>query len=199
MFIDAEFDLEEMAQEDIETLFKLLHEYCDDENCLTIAKEYGELSYLVGDYENGFLYYGSKDFSCAEDAAKQFVEDGEWGESDKTLVLDIRVRDSYTFCGINYEDVESVETFTVYKEPKTPPCLEGYEHEFVEIAAVPDIGNGAGVISRDFCEHCYTMREIDTYATNPNNGSQGEAVTKYYAKSEHCYEELCENKFGGQS
>lgn len=165
-------------------LFLAKHDYLEDQ-LLKAAKNFAEdctfvsKRYLVGDYELGLIDYPADDFLTQREAAQQFVNDGYWGEVESTLFLDIPVKTIYRFANVEVEDERSATTIRVEVEPEAPPCSSAY-HDFQESKnIVSPIANGGGLIYKDACTHCGIIREINTWATDPNSGTQGEASVRY--------------------
>lgn len=70
-------------------------------------------------------------------------------------------------------------------EPLCPSNEDGHEWTAtVEreggLAENPGVwGNGGGVVIHEHCKHCDMLRVRDTWATNPDDGSQGHETTIY--------------------
>lgn len=70
-------------------------------------------------------------------------------------------------------------------QPDAPECADGHEHSWAAPFSVlggiednPGVwGHGGGVILRRVCRHCGTYKVVDTWATNPSNGTPMESVT----------------------
>jgi hypothetical protein len=62
-------------------------------------------------------------------------------------------------------------------EPEEPWCAEDEpEHRWVD---GPVYGSGGGVCYRQTCRHCGQVRRVDTWATDPCDGSQGHTSVEY--------------------
>ena len=103
----------------------------------------------------------------ARDAAREYVEGGDWGESNSTMFHRIHVA----------LDGEVVDTVTVTTDPAEPPCestTDGHEWHEADVR-----GNGGGVVVTETCTHCGVRKITDTWATNPCNGTQGHTSVRY--------------------
>jgi hypothetical protein len=62
-------------------------------------------------------------------------------------------------------------------DPSEPECAEDEpEHLWVD---GPVYGSGGGVCYRQTCRHCGQVRRVDTWATDPADGSQGHTSVEY--------------------
>lgn len=124
---------------------------------------------------------------CAhEEAAQQYVDGGDWGDSKSTAWIPIRTYRK----GINDEgDIEILdeESHTITIEPVEPDCIDGEEHDWQSpielvggIKENPGVwGNGGGVIINEVCIHCGCGRKTNTWAQNPSTGEQGLRSVEY--------------------
>jgi len=120
------------------------------------------------------------DASSGEDAARQYVEGGDWGdERHRTDWVDVWAwRRAYALD----EDGEVVtlaldrERHTIELPPDEPECSEGRAHEWHERGVR---GHGGGVIITEVCAHCGRYRIIDTWAQRPDTGEQGLESVEY--------------------
>ena len=62
-------------------------------------------------------------------------------------------------------------------DPVEPDCEAGKDHDWRDHD--PARGSGGGVKYSERCEHCGAVRWIDTWATNPANGTQGHRSIEY--------------------
>ena len=71
---------------------------------------------------------------------------------------------------------EGRRTFVrVEVEPSEPECSED-DHDWVD---GPIYGSGGGVAWTSKCRHCGLRRRTDTWASDPQDGSQGHASVEY--------------------
>lgn len=123
------------------------------------------------------------DAESREAAAREYVEDGDWGDGSATVVITIDTYRRAWRLDADSGEIEpeatecDSEVFTL--EPEEPKCSHA-GHDWVApisvvggIAENPGVwGHGAGTRSREFCRHCGVYREIDTWAQH-----DGEAYT----------------------
>lgn len=131
-------------------------------------------------------HYG-EDFEAADDdAALAYAE--EWlrtGDYDRreTLWLDAEVIQLA-------EDGSYGETLgpvSVTLEPDVPPCRGG-EHVWCSphhilggLEENPGVwGHGGGARIKEVCSECGLYKLIDTWATNPSDGTQGHTSVEYF-------------------
>lgn len=60
-------------------------------------------------------------------------------------------------------------------EAEEPDCSED-DHDWRD---GPVYGSGGGVCYRQTCQHCGLVKRVDTWATDPADGSQGHASVEY--------------------
>lgn len=129
-----------------------------------------------------------------QEAAQQYVDDGEWGEIEETSWVNVRVTgpmpeppefdDAST-----HDDEPDNEWIKITLEPDEPECEDGEEHDWqspIEIVGGikenPGVwGHGGGVTMTSVCIHCGTERVIDTWAQDMSDGVQGLESTSYEA------------------
>jgi len=84
-----------------------------------------------------------------------------------------------------YKDGDS-EEFTRVLDPTEPECDEDAHswttpHDIV--GGLPEspgvVGSGGGTRSHEVCKHCGCGRITDTWATNPNDGTEGHTTIEY--------------------
>ena len=73
-------------------------------------------------------------------------------------------------------DDGSVESFRVEINPTAPACADDSEHDYAQTRVV---GNGGGVICREVCPHCGSVRVTDTWAQDAHDGTQGHTRVSY--------------------
>lgn len=61
-------------------------------------------------------------------------------------------------------------------DPVEPACGDGHDHDWEQIRVV---GSGGGVIVTYACAHCGARKIVDTWATDPVDGSQGHTSVLY--------------------
>jgi hypothetical protein len=118
----------------------------------------------------------------AEDAAAEYVEPYDPGET--TYWVDVRVsRDP---------SLEDEARHKIAVDPPAPACAEGHEHDwrapFEVVGGIrenPGVwGHAGGVRITEVCYHCGAYRDTDTWATDPSDGTQGHASTRYRSADE---------------
>jgi len=127
--------------------------------------------------------YG-EDFEAAdEDAAfayaKEWLRSGDWYRSH-TIWLDATV---FAYDGDTEERLGSV---TVSLPPDEPTCVDE-EHVWCSpyellggVKENPGVwGSGGGVRIKEVCKHCGAYKLVDTWATNPTDGTQGHRSVEY--------------------
>lgn len=125
----------------------------------------------------------------AAEAAREYVNDGDWGDRSTTSWIRVYV----WRMGLYLED-GAVNEATIDREPHTvmlaaeePECEEGEDHDWQSplrvvggIAENPGVwGHGGGVIITEVCAHCGTYRVTDTWAQDPETGEQGLRSVEY--------------------
>jgi hypothetical protein len=111
---------------------------------------------------------GERDIEAdsAREAAEEYARSCDYDTDDKTIFVTVAVKDSEG-------DSQSIK---VVFDPDEPDCEDGYEHEWREDSRQ---GNGGGVIVVDECCWCGARRTTDTWATDPDDGSQGHRTIRY--------------------
>jgi hypothetical protein len=116
------------------------------------------------------------DADTPEEAAREYVDGGDWGETDKTFWITMYVE----------ADTGEVETFTIEVEPDVPACT-GNSHDWQAPHEIvggcksnPGVyGHGGGVTIHEVCTHCGCHKHTDTWAQNPETGEQGLTSVRY--------------------
>jgi hypothetical protein len=117
------------------------------------------------------------------EAAQQYVDGGDWGSSDETRWVNVRV----VPVDENGEQLEEEgETITITIDPTEPACSED-EHDWQSPHEVvggleenPGVwGHGGGATITEVCPHCGAYRITDTWAQNPETGEQGLESVEY--------------------
>lgn len=124
--------------------------------------------------------------ATAEEAAREYVETGLWGEVTSTTWINVYVEEVD-------EDDELVEggereRIKVALNPDAPECMEGEGASHVwrsprflgGCEQNPGVwGHGAGVLIRECCVRCGCERETDTWAQDRETGEQGLESVSY--------------------
>lgn len=122
----------------------------------------------------------------AEEAAQEYVDGGDWNESDSTSWIDVRTRP------VADPDAEW-EWTTITLHPDEPECNHDDDgHDWQSpidlvggIKENPGVwGHGGGVVITEVCLCCGLRRITDTWAQNPNNGVQGLESVEYQEPDE---------------
>lgn len=104
----------------------------------------------------------------AREAAEEYARECDYEVDGKTILVTVNVE------GFDGES----ERIVVALDPEEPACEEGYSHYWQKDS---NQGNGGGVIATDVCRWCGVQRTTDTWATNPDDGSQGHRTISYSA------------------
>jgi hypothetical protein len=137
-----------------------------------------ETTGYYADDGNAEVHY--PDATSAREAARQYVDDGDWGESDTTMWVHVHV---WPAGG----DADDSERIRIEIEPDEPACEsdEG-EHDWQNpielvggIRENPGVfGHGGGVKIHEVCVRCGAFRVTNTWAQDPETGEQGlESIT----------------------
>jgi hypothetical protein len=118
----------------------------------------------------------------AQDAAEEYVSDGDWGEIESTTWINVYVQE----VNKDREDVGGRERCKVVLHPKVPSCTQD-EHDWQSPHSIvgglkenPGVhGHGGGVTIAEVCMHCGCERVTDTWAQDPVTGEQGLESVKY--------------------
>jgi len=141
----------------------------------------------VADDGNAEVYYPHAE-SGAE-AAQEYIDGGDWGDPESTEWVTVHTWQVVVALSASGEYVTGTfgrESHMVAVEPEEPECPEG-EHEWASDHSVvggcesnPGVfGSGGGVVITEHCRHCGTYREIDTWAQDPQTGTQGLRSVRY--------------------
>lgn len=101
------------------------------------------------------------------EAAEEYVEGGDWGESDRTFFVTVYV------ATVGESDSCPIK---VTVQPDEPPCPGEDEHDWEDGLVY---GSGGGVKWRDTCRRCGLERVTDTWGTDPSDGTQGHRTVRY--------------------
>lgn len=121
--------------------------------------------------------------SSAEEAAKAYVEGGDWGEGDETFWVAVWVKEVPE----DGSDEGCVERIKVPVHPEEPDCTDGNTHDWQSphdivggIEENPGVwGHGGGVFFHEVCMNCGCARITDTWAQDPSDGEQGLTSVRY--------------------
>lgn len=108
-----------------------------------------------------------------EAAARRYVRGGSWCELTHTTWINVHV---WTRDG----SVDRAITVTIH--PKAPRCTSKTGHRWREDHVR---GNHGGVLVREVCTRCALVMMTDTWATNPENGTQGHRAIWYPTGADH--------------
>ena len=109
------------------------------------------------------------DEDSAEEAAQEYVDGGDWGESNKTCWIDVHVQPA------DSDDDWDRECISIAIEPDEPECSAA-EHDWQDDGCY---GHGGGVIRHEVCAICGLTRIFDGWAQNPATGEQGLESVEY--------------------
>lgn len=124
--------------------------------------------------------------TTAEEAAKDYVDTGDWGEIDSTTWIHVRTY----LKGVNKDgEIVSVDEdlHRITIEPDEPDCIEGESHRWrAPVTIVGGIkenpgvwGHGGGVIMKECCTLCGCGKVADTWAQDRSTGEQGLTSVEY--------------------
>lgn len=157
---------------------------------LALARaRYTRRVWVADDGNGGPIVYDDAD--SAEDAAQEYVDDGDWGD-DSAGCYTIYTWPGYYVGEAYVEDREDRDSHNIVVDPDEPDCDDGHEHDWCTPHAVlggiksnPGCwAHGGGVIAKEICRHCGLLKTTDTYATNPSNGTPYTQVS-YTAMGDH--------------
>lgn len=110
------------------------------------------------------------DLDDAREQAEEWASEGDYDLSDGPVWVDVRILDA---------DGDVVDAVTVQIDQPEPDCTHTDGHDWQGHKG-PN-GHGGGVIYTDRCPHCGMLRTTNTWATRPDNGTQGHRVVTYEA------------------
>lgn len=156
-------------------------------------KEYKNLPGFVA--TDGFAELEYPEAESHQEAAEEYVETGEWGDRTSTQWIDVVVAKRRVLPNGEIERFDE-ESVTVTLSAEEPPCLSGYEHEWVSPLSVvggcqenPGVfASGGGARSVNICKHCGIYREDDTWAQRGDTGEQGLYSVSYRQADEKSLE-----------
>ena len=123
-----------------------------------------------------------------EDAAREYVDGGEWNATETTWIEVTTWQRAYVL-DVDGDVVElrvDADWHSITLDPDEPECVADEHdwqspHEVVGgLAENPGVyGHGGGVIITEVCAHCGRYRVRDTWAQNRTNGVQGLESVEY--------------------
>lgn len=130
------------------------------------------------------------DASDGEEAAREYVDGGDWGDRSETVWIDVWAWRRGFALDEDGDPVEleiDRERHTITLEAEEPECDAADGHDWQSPYEVlggcrsnPGVfGKGGGVIITEVCAHCGCYRRTDTWATNPDTGEQGLRSLEY--------------------
>lgn len=129
---------------------------------------------ITGEFESGY------------EAAKDYVETGEWDDRSETSRVTVHVWQEVVDADGDIVRLNE-ESHAITLEPDEPKCTEnGHDwqspHEIVGgIKENPGVwGHGGGVKVHEVCLHCGCERVRDTWAQDSNTGRQGLESVAYH-------------------
>lgn len=119
------------------------------------------------------------DADSGEDAARQYVEGGDWGdERNRTDWVDVWAW--RRALALDENQVITIEMdrsrHTIEIEPDEPECEHADGHDWHERGVR---GHGGGVEITHVCAHCGRYMIVDTWAQRPDTGEQGLRSVEY--------------------
>ena len=110
-----------------------------------------------------------------EEAAQKYVDEGSWGNSLTTSWVQVGVMP------VDGDPDTDWEWHLSQIDPKEPPCIEGEDHEWSSphelvggLVENPGVfAHGGGVFYHEVCTHCGCLKTTDTWAQDPETGTQG--------------------------
>jgi hypothetical protein len=165
------------------------------QKALELAKRYKTKQTWVAVHYQCDVEY---DTPTAEEAAQNYVEDGDWDVQNKTEFLQIYVWPKYYVGSVSVED-KGDSTWLIEKlNPKIPSCDDGDDGDHVWSSPYDIVGGlkenpgvwgkGGGEVIHEVCLKCGCRKTTDTWAQCPDTGIQGLVSVKY--EPEYYAEEL---------
>jgi len=137
---------------------------------------------------NADIEFGDAD--SGEEAAQEYVDDGDWGEITETCWIQVWAWRQ----GLALDDEGEVVDVMIGREqhmieidPDEPECSHDDGHDwqtphelFGGLAQNPGcFGKGGGVVQHEVCMRCGCERVKDTWAQDPTTGAQGLTSVRY--------------------
>jgi len=104
--------------------------------------------------------------ATAREAAELYAAD-EYSADDRTAIVNVLVAP--------VGNAVAAEWHKVQVDPAEPDC-EDVDHAWQD---GPVRGNGGGIACTATCAHCGLRRHIDTWGTDPHDGTQGHRIVRY--------------------
>ena len=104
--------------------------------------------------------------ATAQQAAELFADD-QVGDIDRTVFVNVLIAPA--------DDLDAAEWHKVQVDPAEPDC-EDVDHAWQD---GPVRGSGGGVAYTDTCADCGCRRHVDTWGTDPFDGTQGYRIVRY--------------------
>jgi hypothetical protein len=184
--------LNHLSEDAAEKIISVLVADSESVAALELMKMYGD-SVIVADDGNAEVEYSACDTLL--EAAKEYVEDGDWGDDQsKSDWIDVYAWYRWTLGDVQID--EARECFSVEIKPEEPNCTEEDEHDWCSpfevvggIKENPGVwGKGGGVIIHEVCRHCGCLKTTDTWAQRQDTGEQG-FTSVQYDDGDHVYRE----------
>lgn len=150
------------------------------DDCLVL-----EGSPVYADDGNAEIEYDSE--TTPDDAAQQYVDDGDWGEITATAWVTVAtyrkgIDDSGEIVQVG------CEWHKIALTPDEPDCIDGHDHDWQSPYSIlggleenPGVwGSGGGVIIHECCMLCGCGRTTDTWAQDMSDGEQGLESVEYH-------------------
>src|SRR5690606_4202298 len=115
----------------------------------------------------------------AKEAAREYVETGDWGERNETIWIDVLAYRKALVVGENDDVVEvriDEQRHTITLDPNEPDCTDGQTHDW---RGRDMRSHGGGLIITEVCAHCGRRRIHNTWAQRPDTGEQGLGAIEY--------------------
>lgn len=106
--------------------------------------------------------------ATAREAAELLAAD-EVSANDRTVIVNVLVALAAT--------PGATESHKVLVDPEEPDC-DDVEHAWQD---GPVRGKGGGITYTDTCAHCGLRRHVDTWGSDPFDGTQGHRIVRYLA------------------
>ena len=144
---------------------------------------------------------GNAEIECdsptREDAAREYVDGGSYGDANRTDWVDVYTWPRYVVGDLTVDDLDERTSDKITIEPEEPACADGHDHEWRSPYDVlggcrenPGVwGHGGGVIIREVCRHCGCLRTTDTWAQDRSDNTQGLTSVEYEQLGDHEYSE----------
>jgi len=175
-------DITNISDEAAEKIAAALIEDQEEALALIVLREHGDCVVVADDGNADVEYPG-----CSHDeAAQEYVDDGDWN-CERPTWIHVSTWDRYTLGDVTLDDESSRQRHSVELAQEEPECTHDDEHDWRSPHSVlggcesnPGVwGNGGGVIIREICRHCGCLRTTDTWATDPQDGTQGHRTVTY--------------------